>query len=179
MKYATNQKPLPIKAQTFTQYTPTYQLNESTGALEEVGVQDDQAIIQSSADCSLSSVLERFGYYPDELLKPHFRPQNNGDVVELFDELDDMFPNSHVNTRAELDEGINFFRHKYDLPEDRNSAIAVVMKVQEQLKLELEKLQGKNKKEQGGVVSEEDSRQEKQNSISQFGSQGSQEEPQT
>ena len=43
--------------------TPRYELNEETGMLEEVGIRDDYAFVQSSAETAFDKVLERLGYF--------------------------------------------------------------------------------------------------------------------
>ena len=60
------------------QFLPTvstrYELNEETGIVEECGIIDDFALIQSSADTAFDKVLERLGYFdqdnPVELYDP-------------------------------------------------------------------------------------------------------------
>lgn len=51
-----------------------YELNEETGVVEECGIIDDFALIQSSADTAFDKVLERLGYFdqdnPIELYDP-------------------------------------------------------------------------------------------------------------
>ena len=51
-----------------------YELNEETGVVEECGIIDDFALIQSSADTAFDKVLERLGYFdqdnPMELYDP-------------------------------------------------------------------------------------------------------------
>lgn len=51
-----------------------YQLNEESGLVEECGIIDDFALIQSSADTAFDKVLERLGYFdqdnPLELYDP-------------------------------------------------------------------------------------------------------------
>lgn len=43
-----------------------YQLNEETGVVEECGIIDDFALIQSSADTAFDKVLERLGYFDQD-----------------------------------------------------------------------------------------------------------------
>lgn len=43
--------------------TPRFELNEETGMLEEVGIRDDYAFIQSSAETAFDKVLKRLGYF--------------------------------------------------------------------------------------------------------------------
>lgn len=51
-----------------------YELNEETGIVEECGIRDDFAFVQSSADTAFDKVLERLGYFdqdnPIELYDP-------------------------------------------------------------------------------------------------------------
>lgn len=43
--------------------SPRYDFNEETGELEEVGIRDDKAFIQSSEDTAFKAVLRRMGYF--------------------------------------------------------------------------------------------------------------------
>lgn len=43
--------------------SPRYDYNEETGELEEVGIRDDKAFIQSSEDTAFKAVLKRMGYF--------------------------------------------------------------------------------------------------------------------
>ena len=43
--------------------TPRFELNEETGTLEEVGIRDDYAFVQSSADTAFDMILKRLGYF--------------------------------------------------------------------------------------------------------------------
>lgn len=40
-----------------------YEYNEETGELEEIGIRDDKAFIQSSEDTAFKAVLKRMGYF--------------------------------------------------------------------------------------------------------------------
>ena len=53
--------------------SPRYDFNEETGELEEVGIRDDFAFVQSSADTSFQHVLKRIGYF------------DNNQNMELYD----------------------------------------------------------------------------------------------
>lgn len=43
--------------------SPCYEYNEETGELEEIGIRDDKAFIQSSEDTAFKAVLKRMGYF--------------------------------------------------------------------------------------------------------------------
>lgn len=43
--------------------TPRFEFNEETGMLEEVGIRDDYAFVQSSAETAFDKVLKRLGYF--------------------------------------------------------------------------------------------------------------------
>ena len=43
--------------------SPRYDYNEETGELEEVGIRDDKAFIQSSEDTAFKAILKRMGYF--------------------------------------------------------------------------------------------------------------------
>lgn len=51
------------KPQCLPTVTSRYELNEETGMLEEVGITDDYALIQSSAETAFDKVLKRLGYF--------------------------------------------------------------------------------------------------------------------
>lgn len=91
MKFRTMQTMPKCEGLEFSRFTQLYKWNPLTEQLEESELQDDQELIQSSADCELHSVLERFGYYPDELRVPD-NPQYDAPV--------DMFPSVRANTTA-------------------------------------------------------------------------------
>lgn len=54
--------------QTFDGHANDYELDPRTGSLVVVGVQDLQELVQSSADCALDKVLEKYGVLPDMLV---------------------------------------------------------------------------------------------------------------
>nr|DAF15155.1 MAG TPA: hypothetical protein [Microviridae sp.] len=60
--------------QSLSTVSTRYQLNEESGLVEECGIIDDFALIQSSADTAFDKVLERLGYFdqdnPLELYDP-------------------------------------------------------------------------------------------------------------
>lgn len=55
--------------QKFRRVVPVYELDEKTNTLVVVGKQDIQELVQSSRDCGLDIILEKYGVLPDMLIK--------------------------------------------------------------------------------------------------------------
>lgn len=91
-----------------------YQLNEESGVVEECGIVDDFALIQSSADTAFDKVLERLGYFdqdnPLELYDPT-RIQIVDDQ-EVSENLEDLGYTSY----ADFLEKIQDYAEKRKLP---------------------------------------------------------------
>lgn len=59
-------------AQSFKKVVPVYELDETTNELVVVGTKDLQELIQSSRDCGLDVVLERYGVLPEMMVAGGF-----------------------------------------------------------------------------------------------------------
>lgn len=69
--------------QSFKSRVPVYELDSKTNTLVVVGEKDLQEFIQSSADCALSKILEKYGTVPPVVL-----PQGSAESSEVFDASD-------------------------------------------------------------------------------------------
>lgn len=69
-----------------------YELNEETGIVEDCGIIDDFALIQSSADTAFDKVLERLGYFDQENLVELYDPTRVQivDDQEVSENLEDL-----------------------------------------------------------------------------------------
>lgn len=86
MKFHTMQSPPQISGTTFDSKVQRYRLDVLNKKLVKDHLEDTSELVQSSADCALKRVLERFGVLPDDYL--------NGGRVVIRDEdgnvVDDM-----------------------------------------------------------------------------------------
>lgn len=93
--------------------TPRYELNEETGMLEEVGIRDDYAFIQSSAETAFDKVLKRLGYFDSpevELYDP--KKVEFVDDTPLTENLEDVGYTSY----ADFLEKVQDYAEKRGLP---------------------------------------------------------------
>lgn len=93
--------------------TPRFELNEETGMLEEVGIRDDYAFVQSSAETAFDKVLKRLGYFdsPDvELYDP--KKVEFVDDTPLSENLEDVGYTSY----ADFLEKVQDYAEKRGLP---------------------------------------------------------------
>lgn len=74
------------EGQKFDRVVAEYALDESTGELYKVGTKDLQEIVQSSVDCALNRVLDKFGALPPEM-QPRPVESNSVNIVEVNDDL--------------------------------------------------------------------------------------------
>lgn len=72
--------------QSFNRVVPEYAYNEETKELYVVGSKDLQEIVQSSIDCALDKILEKFGALPLEM-QPAPVQSDEVNIVELNDDL--------------------------------------------------------------------------------------------
>lgn len=72
--------------QSFNRIVPEYAYDEDTQELYVVGSKDLQAIVQSSVDCALDRILEKFGALPPEM-QPAPVQSDEVNIVELNDDL--------------------------------------------------------------------------------------------
>lgn len=93
--------------------TPRYELNEETGELVEVGIRDDYAFIQSSAETAFDKILKRLGYFDDpgvELYDP--KKVEFVDDTPITDNLEDVGYSSY----ADFLEKVQDYAEKRGLP---------------------------------------------------------------
>ena len=125
-----------------------YELNEESGIVEECGIIDDFALIQSSADTAFDKVLERLGYFdqdnPVELYDPT-RIQIVDDQ-EVSENLDDLGYTSY----ADFLEKVQDYAEKRKLPATY-SPEQIVQDMREQARIMKERLE---KEVQDNEVSE-------------------------
>lgn len=91
--------------QVFHNVVPEYAYDENKQELYQIGVKDLQAIIQSSADCALDKVLERFGCLPPEL-QPVATQSDDVNIVDLRDDLSAM--NDFIDDMEDIRSRYNF-----------------------------------------------------------------------
>ncbi len=106
-----------LKRETLPQFLPTvtprYDLNEETGMLEEVGIRDDYAFVQSSAETAFDKVLKRLGYF-DSLDVELYDPKKVEfvDDTPLTENLEDVGYSSY----ADFLEKVQDYAEKRGLP---------------------------------------------------------------
>ena len=115
-----------------------YQLNEESGLVEECGIIDDFALIQSSADTAFDKVLERLGYFdqdnPLELYDPT-RIQIVDDQ-EVSENLEDLGYTSY----ADFLEKVQDYAEKRKLPA-KYTPEQIVQDMREQARILKERLE--------------------------------------
>lgn len=125
-----------------------YQLNEESGVVEECGIIDDFALIQSSADTAFDKVLERLGYFDQDNLVELYDPTRIQfvDDQEVSENLEDLGYTSY----ADFLEKVQDYAEKRKLPATY-SPEQIVQDMREQARLLREKLE---KEVQEGEVSQ-------------------------
>lgn len=83
--------------------SPRYDFNEETGELEEVGIRDDKAFIQSSEDTAFKAVLRRMGYFDS----PNIELYDSSEVefvddVPITDDLEEVGYTSYADFLEKL-----------------------------------------------------------------------------
>lgn len=115
-----------------------YELNEESGIVEECGIIDDFALIQSSSDTAFDKVLERLGYFdqdnPVELYDPT-RIQIVDDQ-EVSENLEDLGYTSY----ADFLEKVQDYAEKRKLPA-KYTPEQIVQDMREQARFMKEKLE--------------------------------------
>lgn len=104
--------------QTFSKTKPEYALDKNTGELIQVGTIDIDALIQSSVDCALDRILDKFGCLPESMQAPQSTPSDAINIIETRDEF------------AELDSffgDVDALRERYEL--DSSTSIQDVFKI--------------------------------------------------
>lgn len=93
--------------------SPRYEYNEETGELEEIGIRDDKAFIQSSEDTAFKAVLKRMGYFDSpnvELYDP--KKVEFVDDTPITDDLEEVGYTSY----ADFLEKLQAYAEKKGLP---------------------------------------------------------------
>lgn len=104
--------------QTFSKTKPEYALDKNTGELIQVGTIDIDAYIQSSIDCALDRILDKFGCLPENMKVPESTASDSINIIDTRDEF------------AELDAffgDVDFLRERYEL--DSSTSIQDVFKI--------------------------------------------------
>lgn len=94
--------------QTFKRVVPVYELDESSKNLVVVGTKDLQELIQSSRDCGLDVVLEKYGALPPQML-----PEVSSVSSEPYDATDIR---DDLCILADFAEDIENMRVRYNMP---------------------------------------------------------------
>lgn len=102
-------------AQTFKRIVPVYELDERTNNLVVVGTKDIQDLVQSSRDCGLDIVLEKYGVLPDMVVhggKEAYEQACKSDKVDfdMTDIRDDL------SVLADFSDEIENMRVRYNMP---------------------------------------------------------------
>lgn len=95
-------------AQSFKKIVPVYELDEKTNTLVVVGSKDLQELINSSRDCGLDVILEKYGALPPQLL-----PEVKEKTSEPFDATD---LRDDLCILADFAEDIEDMRIRYGMP---------------------------------------------------------------
>lgn len=136
-------KPRERKPQSLPTVSPRYSLNEETGNVEECGVIDDFALIQSSKDTAFKKVLERLGYFDNADLSL-YDPKN----VEIVDDLpvSGDFGDLPVESYGEFLERVQDYAEKKGLP-----ATYSVSQILEDMRISAEMLKEKIKEKEAKI----------------------------
>lgn len=110
VKYKLESSEKTCKGQIFNSVVPEYELDEKTNTLVTIGTKDLQELIQSSADCALKKILDKFGCYPEGFIPQQPVVSEESDkvnVVQIKEDLD--YYNDILDFQEELRE-----RYKFD-----------------------------------------------------------------
>lgn len=120
-----------------------YELNEETGIVEECGIRDDFAFVQSSADTAFDKVLERLGYFDQENPMELYDPTRIQivDDQEVSENIEDLGYTSY----GDFLEKIQDYAEKRKLPATY-SPEQIVQDMREQAKQLREKIEEEMKK---------------------------------
>jgi hypothetical protein len=126
--------------------SPRYDFNEETGQLEEVGIRDDKAFIQSSEGTAFKAVLKRMGYFDSpnvELYDP--TKVEFVDDTPITDDLEEVGYTSY----ADFLERLQAYAEKKGLPAKLSPAeiLEDMRNTSSELKSKLEKEIEQNEKE--------------------------------
>lgn len=117
MKYKTENSVKPTSGETFKSVVPEYQLDEKKNVLIVTGTIDLQELIQSSADCALKAILDKFGgIIPEAFQKPTPPIQEESDEVNVIqiksdiDKLNDILDfQEGLRERYKFSDGMSLF----------------------------------------------------------------------
>lgn len=94
--------------QSFSKIVPVYDLDEKTNSLVVVGTKDLQELVQSSRDCGLDVVLEKYGALP-----PVTPPKVSEVTSEPFDFTD---VRDDFEVLSDFNEEVEAMRERYNMP---------------------------------------------------------------
>ena len=109
VKYKLESSEKTSKGQFFHSVVPEYQLDEKTNTLVTIGTKDLQELVQSSADCALKKILDKFGCIPEGFVPQQPVVSEESDkvsVVQLKEDLD--YYNDILAFQEELRDRYNF-----------------------------------------------------------------------
>lgn len=96
-------------SQTFKRIVPVYELDDTTNELVVVGTKDLQALIQSSRDCGLDVVLEKYGVLP--VPSQPFISEKSDEVFDATDLREDLI------ILSEYQDAVEDLRVRYNKPD--------------------------------------------------------------
>lgn len=84
--------------------SPRFEFNEESGELEQVGIRDDFAFVQSSADTAFSAILKRIGYFDNNSNLELYDPKKVEivDDVPVTDDLEEVGYTSYADFLEKL-----------------------------------------------------------------------------
>lgn len=123
-----------VKAQEFSPLVPEYKLDENTGELVQVGEKDIQALVQSSVECALEKILEKYNSLPLEM-QAQVPTTDTVNVVSMQDDLDYL-----MEQFGEFEE----LRKKYGFSDDMSYSdmFRQISAQKVQVEAQIQKLQG-------------------------------------
>lgn len=96
--------------QSFDKLVPKFTLNKSTNLLEQTGIVDLQELVQSSCECALDKILEKYGALP-----PVDLPPVSGSTEVPFDATD---MRDDLLVLGDFLSEVEAIRARYNLPQD-------------------------------------------------------------
>lgn len=125
-----------------TTVSPRYEYNEETGELEQIGIRDDKAFIQSSEDTAFKAVLKRMGYFDSPNVELYDRKKVEFvDDTPVTDDLEEVGYTSY----ADFLEKLQSYAEKKGLPANLSPAEILedmrghAASLKEKIKKEIEK----------------------------------------
>lgn len=140
----------PATGQTFEHTKPEYALDKNTGELIQVGTIDIDALIQSSVDCALDRILDKFGCLPESMQAPVSTPSDSINIIDTrdeFAELDGFFEDvSALRDRYELDPSMSIQDVFKTLDDRKNNLSKQISEYQSKLESDLQSSKAYTKK---------------------------------